>query len=138
MNPWGFLAQVDHFQGIRQAFSGPETAWTWTEVGLALLTVAAIGGILVLVRWLARRPWLQPYHSPKRLFRELCHAHRLLIWDRWFLHKMAVRLKTSPSRFFIDPAIYDEASALHHAAEQRLCRLRKRLLGPVGGSLPSA
>jgi hypothetical protein len=69
-------------------------------------------------------------HSPWRLFRELCAAHRLHPGERSLLKRLAIERKLPhPATLFVEPGLWDchELGSQWQQQAERLGSLRERL-----------
>jgi hypothetical protein len=98
-----------------------------------LWTAGVVLGVVVVV-WLLmlymQRRERHSYHSPVRLFRELCAAHRLTWADGWLLRRLGSALHlASPAALFLRPELFAAphvpAALAEHA--QDLAQLRARI-----------
>jgi hypothetical protein len=98
---------------------------SWTSVGQSLWQVVnpdsghwlwfvwiAIGLLGILLLWIGLSQWLtwwrRPYHSPQRLFGQLCRLHGLGRKNRARLQRLAREAKLDdPSCLFVDPQLWD-------------------------------
>lgn len=113
----------------------------WSDVsslGLSRIGVLAAGlAVGVLIAWCYSR-WSRkereedagPPHSPQKLFRELCKAHRLSAAQQRLLEWLAAeRQLLQPAMVFLDPILLE--SAIVHAdspnVRKRLTELRSRI-----------
>jgi hypothetical protein len=112
------------FDNERPGFGGAE--WSVLIGALALLLVIVVTSYVVAKR--KRSEFL--CNSPKRLFHDLCRAHRLHMRNRHLLKKLAAgRGVENPAELFVDPKYFDSADlpqGLQSAAHQ-LRQLRHTL-----------
>jgi hypothetical protein len=106
IHPWP-LAQVNPLDFGRN-FREAEQNFQWTNVVLVVAIILAIVFALwLLLNYIAEREG-RSYHSPRKLFRELCHAHGLDRGSRQLLKRLASAHRlTHPSQLFLDPERFD-------------------------------
>lgn len=101
---------------------------------LAVLAAVLVGlgvGLWLLVR-LFNCGDRVGYHKPRKLFSELCRAHRLDRRDRRFLRKLArAHQMKQPGRLFLEPEAFAPAAchAISQAEREALDRLYGKLFG---------
>jgi protein involved in polysaccharide export with SLBB domain len=100
-----------------------------------LIALAAAGGLTLV--WLAaqvlRRRQQRLRHSPWRLFRDLCAAHRLTYRQRHLLRRVAqAQQLPQPAILFLNPQSWDlgPASPLDPRTRQELESLQRQLFAP--------
>lgn len=108
---------------------GFDAAHLWT-----LLSMAALFITVVIVMYRSRERSKQEFEvdSPRRLFQELCRAHRLPWSSRRLLKRLAAARSVSPpATLFVEPAYFDAANlppALQRSASQ-IQSLHRQLFG---------
>lgn len=102
---------------------------SWQLATLFLILLAVIIAVCLIARHLNRREQAT-YHAPRRLFRELCSAHRLSRPERKLLWAVAQHLELEhPAVLFVDP-LQLESRRLgdsFRSVEDQLATLRKRI-----------
>jgi HEAT repeat protein len=79
--------------------------WTVLSIAALLVTVAVVS-----YRSSRRRADVFVSDSPRRLFRELCSAHRLPFRGRRLMRRLASSHRTDPAVLFVDPSYFDVAN----------------------------
>lgn len=131
---WLAAASDERMQSMVRAMSRRQTHLGASERMTGLLVLAAI----LLVFWLAARFMDRPRRSrpkncPRRLFLELCRAHRLRWSERWLLWRIARRTRLrEPAKLFVSPELLKARSAAPESEVRRLESLAMRLFGGVG------
>ena len=104
-----------------------------------LALVALVAGALLFVSLLhafvSRQERKRSYHHPKRLFGELCTAHRISKQDRLLLKRLADCWKfNQPAMLFVKPDKFDRDIVKNPSSKdaESIERLRCRLFGTVG------
>lgn len=119
------LAQRSAWSQLGQRFSGDSLSVQTEDIigGIALLVAFAVimGGLI----WLAKLKESQAVRkSPRRLFRELCSAHRLSSTERHLIHALAADYGLPYSAMlFVQPELLAEES------RPEVVALRDRLFG---------
>ncbi|TWT75999.1 hypothetical protein Pla123a_27850 [Posidoniimonas polymericola] len=112
------LAQRANWERMGDRFSG-EAAELQTEELLTLLAVVVGAGLLIWLLRVAAR-WQEgrlKRPNPRRLFNDLCRAHRLNRWERKLLREMGEGLGLrQPAEVFVRPDAF-RASPLPPDAE---------------------
>ena len=100
----------------------------WDILPIVITITLVAGAIWLLTRFLGRPT--QPFRSPKRLFQELCRAHKLDHASVRLLLQLAAANKIrDAAKLFIKPELFDSESVRKHlpnSAEQ-LTQLRGQL-----------
>lgn len=129
-NTW-LIAQQDRFSGLEDRFGGQGAKLQWGDLYMGLALVVAVGiGLFLLSRLAARQERRRTFNSPRRLFRELCKAHRLTPVERRRLKQIARHQQlTQPARIFLEPERLSPANLSPElkAESQQVAALRKRL-----------
>lgn len=105
----------------------PKQMWFFVALIVALVIAAMIASRISTIR---SRPG---YASPRRLFHQLCKAHKLRLRQRWLLWRLArwQRLQ-HPASLFLEPARFAPAnlgpSLIAH--KDQFQEIRALLLGP--------
>jgi len=99
----------------------------------AILVSLLLGGLLcVLVIALIRRFLRQQQHSPRRLFQELCRAHRLLRRDVQLLGLLARKhALEQPARLFLEPSFLISAGNKSDPRAAQFQVLRRLIFGEL-------
>jgi hypothetical protein len=91
----------------------------WTLVSVAALLIAIA---IVVYRSSQRRKQEFTHHSPRRLFRDLCRAHRLPLRSRQLLKRLAFAHGVKePETLFVNSSYFDAANlpaSLRPAADE--------------------
>ena len=100
-----------------------------------LIVLAVIGGVILLlwlVAHLCQRDDKRAYRSPRRLFRELCRAHELNLFDRWLLWRLATAQGLAqPAGIFLESSCFETERIPSSLAgeSERITQLKERLFG---------
>lgn len=131
---WLAAASDERMQSMVRAMSRRQTHLGASERMTGLLVLVAI----LLVFWLAARFMDRPRRSrpvnrPRRLFLELCRAHRLRWSERWLLWRIARRNRLrEPARLFVSPELLKARSGAPEPEARLLESLAARLFGAIG------
>ena len=127
------VAQASPVMHLGDRFRPGQASGNGVAVGLILL--AAAGGLALV--WLAiqalNRRRQRVRHSPWRLFRDLCAAHRLTRRQRQLLRRLAqAQQLAQPAVLFLDPRAWDIArlGSVDGWTRQELEALQRQLLAP--------
>jgi HEAT repeat protein len=114
---WG---RFDHH---RPGFE-PTHLWTLLSVAALLVTVA-----VVAYRSSRRSKVVFTDDNPRRLFRELCQAHRLSFLNRRLLRRLALAHRADPVLLFVDPSYFETTNlpAELRSVTEKIRLLRDRL-----------
>src|SRR5262245_49426527 len=82
-----------HFHFLNGRFHEGGPGFGWTELAWTAGVVLVITLVVWLLMLYVQRRERRSYHSPKRLFRELCTAHKLTWADCWLLKRLAGTLE---------------------------------------------
>lgn len=98
------LANMNPFEAMGRNFRGEYAEFHANDLlGIAILLTIVGGVTYFLWRVLAREQSDQPYHKPKRLFRELCDAHQLDTSTRALLRDLArAHGMSQPAMLFLE------------------------------------
>jgi hypothetical protein len=127
----GLLGQLSHWQRLGDGFRSSANPWQISELApyLAGLGLAALVGLLVHL-WRQRNDMSLRCDNPRKLFRELCQAHRLDAQQRRLLLEAAeAACPHQPALIFLQPqafAVERLPAALAGRADE-LASLRERL-----------
>jgi hypothetical protein len=125
------LAEMPAWKHMGDAFNKKNAALSQSEVlSLAGLALGAVALIWLLHSYANRVQSTRTYNRPKRLFGQLCRAHRLRHKDRKLLWRLAEHLRHSqPAMLFIRPDDFTTeglpADLEQHTRE--ITELRRRL-----------
>jgi len=100
----------------------------------AILVSLLLGGLLcvLVVIALIRRFLRQQQHSPRRLFQELCRAHRLLRRDVQLLGLLARKhALEQPARLFLEPSFLISAGNKSDPRAAQFQVLRRLIFGEL-------
>ena len=103
-----------------------------TVLSCLLIATAFVLAIWLLSRWTTQKERAGSYHSPRRLFRDLCRAHRLDRSQRWLLRRLArLRQLPQPAALFLMPECFASAtlSGELQAQSAALEAIRARIFG---------
>jgi len=110
-NMWTLLAEKSMFQGLGDRFRFENTQLDSSDLFVAI-GVVVVGGAVVwlMATYMRRSERPKTVDNPKRLFQELCQAHRLERHEGAQLRSIADGLGLeNPSLLFIDPGLLDAA-----------------------------
>lgn len=96
-------------------FNGRRATFEWSEIYTLVALLALVAAVVLIayaVQWFAAKYSLQPH--PRRLFRELCQAHRLTRRERRTLREKSQRLE-QPNALFVRPELLGEDAAVLRA-----------------------
>ena len=124
------LAQVNPLD-LGRNFRAAERDFQWANVVLLIAIIAAVGFAIWLAVRFASEGEKRGYRSPRRMFRELCHAHQLDRTSRRLLKRLGAAHRLAPMRLFLEPERFDPSQLGGSWAGQRpqLELLRDRIFG---------
>lgn len=125
------LAQRHNWERLGDRFSGKHAEVNWEE--LLVLLACLIGSAVVIWLLYAATRWQEARlrrPNPRRLFRELCRAHRLNRWERRVLRELAESAAArQPAELFVRPDAFRPAPLPRLATERPAAfeQLRRKL-----------
>lgn len=127
----GIFGQLSHWQRLGDGFRSSANPWQMSELApyLAGCGLVALVGLLVHL-WRQRNDMSLRCDNPRKLFRELCQAHRLDAQQRRMLLEVAeATCPHQPALIFLQPQAF-AAERLPSSLVERtteLASLRERL-----------